>query len=273
MSDFHTFVDGAPAASIPVFDRGLAYGHGLFETMRLSGGSLPLWSLHRERLARGLELLGIPLAVETIDVQLRSCLARLPGDGVIKLIVTGGVGARGYAPLGDTPGSTIIQWMPVPLSMPSVALYPCRYRLPDNPVLAGVKHLNRLDQVLAAAEVPSGFQGLVMDSRDNVVEAVSHNLFCRIDGQWYTPVLNNCGVAGVMRHYLMSEVFPDLGMSVREVALSVDELASAQEAFLSNAVHGIVPVIAIDGVKQWITGAETRQVQQRLADLHNCFGA
>lgn len=267
------FIDGAASDCLTSLDRGFSYGHGVFETMRLYNGQLPLLALHLERLEKGLERLGIKLAASNIKEQLAALLVQMPASGVVKLTVTAGVGPRGYRPPAVASPTVIVHWNPLPSFSASVSLQQCRYRLPSNPALAGIKHLNRLDQVLAAMELEGDRQGLLLDQDDNVVEAISHNIFMRFNGGWQTPRLDHCGVAGVMRHYLLDTLFPVEGLAAEESLIPCGRVVEAEEIFICNAVSGITPVTEIAGMRSWQLQSHTAMLQHRLEENMPCFVA
>ncbi len=221
----------------------------------------------------GLRVLGIPLAPRRLEDELAAALARFPGEGGLKLTVTAGSGQRGYRPAGALAPTVICQWFDAPRPPPAMELQLCRYRLPRNPVLAGLKHLNRLDQVLAAAELEGDHQALLCDSEGLVVEALSHNLFAWRDGEWLTPVLSRCGVRGVMRDLLLEEILPRAGAGAREVDMGVEDLLDSDEVFACNAVAGIVPVTAVSGRRAWREHPRCRHLRQWLGELYPCFDA
>lgn len=261
------FVNGQRHDCLPVGDRGLAYGHGLFETMKLRAGELPLWSLHRERALDGCARLGIAVTADRLDHHLFSLLPALPSDGVVKLIVTAGSGGRGYRlEPGNLAPTVIIQWFSPRPSASSVSAQLCRYRLPHNPHLAGIKHLNRLDQVIAAAELAPDVEGLLLDADGAVIEGLSHNLFVLSEGQWLTPSLDQCGVAGVMRRFVLETLMPALDMPVRVGRLEAGQLGSASELFVCNAVTGVTPVAGIADVGHWSHWPQTRALCNTLEE-------
>mgnify|MGYP003386631673 CR=1 FL=1 len=270
-----SFVDGKPQASLSLNDRGLNYGHGLFETMRLSAGQLPLWHYHRQRLGVGAERLGIALDSSRLDGYLHQALETFPTDGILKLLVTAGLGPRGYRQQGES-SSYALQYFPLPTAanLKALHLQRCDYVLSHNAQLAGIKHLNRLDQVLAAAELKDGYEGLLCDVDGNVTEALSSNIFL-FDGQnWLTPALNLCGVAGVMRRLLCEEIMPSLGLQVVVKPVALANLINASEVFVCNAVRGIQPVCELDGLAHWTlepSGSETEKVITQLAKTYPCF--
>lgn len=263
-----SFLNGQSTAFLSAFDRGLYYGHGLFETLRVCRGEIPLWSLHRARLLADAERLGLTVSSELLE-QYRDQLllaAAAPADGVMKIIITAGEGGRGYAAPDKLVTSYLLQWFPLPennnYAASGIQLWVSEQRLADSPSLAGIKHLNRLEQVLARAEqaVESYPEGLMLDNNGNVIEAIASNLFCYREGVWFTPVLNRCGVAGVMREYLLANHV------VEQCDIILAELTSMDEIFICNSVKGICPVIAIDGVGEWSVGSITQQWQQQLRD-------
>jgi len=266
-------VNGALDATISPLDRGFAYGDGLFETCRVRGGDIALWPLHRSRLTRDAERLGIPLIRDELESQRRQILTSATNaghqEGVLKLIVTRGQGGRGYAP-PDDPDPTLC-WLFFPgvkadweeNARRGIQLRVCRQRLQDNPLLAGLKHLNRLEYVLARSEWGSEYpEGLLLDGRDRVIEGTVSNLFVWIDGQLCTPPLERAGVAGVMRRFIRDQLAPGLGMTVLERNLELADLARARELFVCNSVFGIWPVtrLAPDGCDYPI-GPVTLQLQ------------
>lgn len=261
-------VDGRRSDSLPIDDRGLAYGDGLFETIRFHAGRAPLWPLHMQRLRLGARRLRLAMAVAAQWWQEARSLAG-DDDCVIKLILTRGDG-RGYAPLAGR-GRRIVLRDPMPEIAPSayqrgLRLRWCRLRLATQPMLAGLKHLNRLEQVLARSEWsdPRIDEGLLLDAEGRVISATAANLFVVHHGRLLTPRLNRCGVAGVARAWLLRT-----GRSpvpVLETDLSPGILAEADELFLSNAVRGVQPIRAI-GRRRWPIGPVTKALGATLAGL------
>ncbi|HCO58657.1 MAG TPA: aminodeoxychorismate lyase [Porticoccaceae bacterium] len=277
----HTLlIDGVPATAHLAHDRALQFGHGLFETMCLWQGAIPLLERHLARLARGAEVLGIAYQEDLIRRHLHSALEHFPADGVVKLVLTAGIGKRGYRYCleeGVAEPRCLLYFFERPPQQVGIALQVCDYRLPQNPRLAGIKHLNRLDQVLAAVELADEKEGLLLDSSGNVIEALSSNIFLYCHGQWLSPQLNNAGVAGVMRALLLERVLPLLGKAVQCRDVTLVELAAADEIFICNAVRGIIPVESISGELQWSPrgGAalcdNSRDLQIELNRLYPCF--
>jgi len=268
-----TFIDAVPAAAVDIADRGLAYGHGLFETMRMAKGRIPLWRYHRERLLRGLATLGIELPEQRLDAELFTVVPQVPPEGVLKLMVTAGSGGRGYRPPSKMAPRVLLQWSPAPPALGQVRLQLCSHRLPLHSPLAGIKHLNRLDQVIAAAELRGDNLGLMCDAEGYLVEGVSHNLFMYIDGEWVTPLIDRCGVAGVMREVLMREIFPQAGERRREARCSLEDLRRCEALFLCNAVTGILPASGVDGGVEWNFSSKTRKIRALLEERYPCFTA
>jgi 4-amino-4-deoxychorismate lyase len=251
------WVNGQRSADVDARDRGLAFGDGLFETMRYGPHGIPLLAYHLHRLQAGCSRLSIPidstLLAQELDVALAASIERQP-SGVLKLIVTRGIGGRGYR-ASDVRGPTrVLIASPAPEYPPEwsrdgVVVRYCDLRLGASPALAGLKHLNRLEQVIARAEWddPAIAEGLLCDTRGRIVEGVSTNLFLVSAGRVLTPVIEHCGVAGVMRQYLIEEGLRALGLSASEVACERGMLGGAQELFLCNSVVGIWPIRQLAG--------------------------
>jgi 4-amino-4-deoxychorismate lyase len=246
-------IDGEPRDRVPGRDRGLHYGDGLFETLAVEDGRPCLWGRHMARLAEGCRRLGIPVP-DTAGLAAEA--EREIGGaarGVLKILVTRGRGGRGYAPPREPRPMRLMELSPGPGHPPSwrtrgVRVRRCGMRLSRNPALAGIKHLNRLEQVLARAEWtdPDIAEGLMLDTGDQVIEGTMTNLFL-VDGEGiHTPDLSRCGVAGTMRALVM-EAAREQGIPVSERPLCWSELERARGLFLTNAVIGIWPVRELDG--------------------------
>ena len=276
-NEFLCFINGEPADSILVSDRGLSYGHGLFETIKISNKIAPLLRYHLERLTEGARAIGIACNEALLKKYFYQLLEMIPEDGVVKIIVTAGSGKRGY--FYNKPNSTcyILQWYPIDtnFSLPraqGVSLKCCQHRLPISPLLSGIKHLNRLDQVVARAEWEDEFyDGLMLNQDDYVVECVSSNIFIFKSGTWITPEITECGVAGVMRRYLMDDLFPSTGYIVKEVKLAMNDLLSADEVFICNSIAGILPVLSVDSHCSWPRGNYTQKIQKELHKVFPCY--
>lgn len=257
------------ASQLPLHDRGLAYGDGCFETLRLRQGASPLADLHRQRMMAGARRLGIPFDPAGLDQLLTS----QSGDQVLKVILTRGSGGRGYRLPPQQQPRLIASLHPLPRWPnhwfdPGLKLALCQLRLAHQPALAGIKHLNRLEQVLARAEVDRhGLdEGLLLDQQGHVIELTGMNLFARFDDQWLTPSLDYCGVEGVMRRYLLERLAPQMGLSTRVTTMPLSHLAKAHEVFACNSVAGIFPVRSL-GVWQWPVGDTTLALSAQTQSL------
>ncbi|MEX3773237.1 aminodeoxychorismate lyase [Pseudomonas sp. MYb118] len=259
------WVDGQPAQALSLKDRGLAYGDGLFETIAVKGGQPLLLDRHLSRLALGCSRLAINADQALIRDELLAYAGAL-GEGVLKLIVTRGDGLRGYAPDPSAQARRILQGNP-PAAYPAihaqqgVRLFPCTTRLSAQPLLAGLKHLNRLEQVIARAEWQDTehAEGLMLDEAGRVIEGVFSNLFIVRDGVLITADLQRCGVAGVMRAELLFQA-ESLAIPAQITDISLEQLHGADEVFVCNSVYGVWPVRAY-GDCHWPVGPLTRKLQ------------
>lgn len=254
-------INGEPGSRIEAADRGLQYGDGLFETVLVLGGRPRYWSLHLDRLTTDAARLGIPADPLLMEEEACRLLDSLPGrppearDGILKMILTRGCGGRGYrAPQPSSP-ARILQWHPLPLDLErqrveGVAVTVCRHPLSINPVLAGIKHLNRLDQVMASSELePPWEEGVMCDTEGRLVEGTRSNVFLVEDGCLRTPTLARCGVAGILRGEVL-RLARDRGLPAQVSDMPLQSLLQAQEVFVCNSVAGILPVRRIAAQQQ-----------------------
>ncbi|MDY0250087.1 MAG: aminodeoxychorismate lyase [Pseudomonas sp.] len=265
------WVNGQPSDSIVLADRGLAYGDGLFETIKVRAGRALLLERHLARLHEGCQRLGIPCDMPLLRQELLAYLPQL-GEGVCKLILTRGVGQRGYAlpepcmPQRILQASGLPQW-PKAHRKTGIHLYACQLRLSEQPILAGLKHLNRLEQVLARAEWsdPAYAEGLLLDRQERVVDGVFSNIFIVRNQQLITADLSRCGVAGVMRAELLERA-QDAGIDVQVRDITLQQLQQADEILTCNSLYGIWPVRSY-AMQHWPVGELTRKLQQLINDL------
>jgi 4-amino-4-deoxychorismate lyase len=264
-------VNGIATSQLAVQDRGLAYGDGLFETMRVVEGRLPLGDYHFARLELGALRLRMHADIPLIRAEAEQ-MARSAGDGVLKLILTRGLSQRGYALPTDPRFTRILLAAPAPSYPPEraldgISLFPCTTRLGLQPLLAGIKHLNRLEQVLARAEWQGDAfaEGLMRDWQGRVIECTMSNIFVHLDGAWVTPSLDESGVQGVMRDFLIDRLAAG-GLRVVQRDLSLEELHASSEVFCCNSMFGVWPVVALEN-KRWGVGAQTRAVQAIAAQV------
>ncbi|WP_445937999.1 aminodeoxychorismate lyase [Pseudomonas sp.] len=268
------WVDGQPAELLSVKDRGLAYGDGLFETIAVNAGQPLLLERHLARLAEGCVRLKIPLDLSAVRAQLLA-FSQLLGEGVAKLILTRGDGQRGYAPPQSTQPTLILQATAKPVypaayAQQGVRLFACATRLAEQPLLAGLKHLNRLEQVLARSEWQDAehAEGLMLDAGGRVIEGVYSNLLLVSGGVLITADLSRCGVAGVMRAELLNQAAAQ-GIECQVRDISYAELLAADEVMLCNSVYGVWPVRALLA-HDWPVGPLTRKLQAIARDLLDC---
>jgi len=247
-------INGHPRDSVPAGDRGLQYGDGLFETLAVVAGQPCLWKQHLARLAAGCRRLGIPpLDWEQLAVEAQHLVAN-QARAVLKILVTRGSGGRGYRPPQGAEPTRILSVHPMPdypadWRRAGVRVRLCQTRLGMNPGLAGIKHLNRLEQVMARAEWndPEIAEGLMRDADGHWVAGTQTNLFLvGVDGRLTTPALARCGVAGVMRGWVLEQA-PAHGLPVDETEVESADLAAVRGLFLTNSLIGIWPVRELEG--------------------------
>lgn len=250
-------INGRPGSAVAADDRGLAYGDGLFETIAWRDGVPRLWHRHLLRLETGCRKLGLAAPDPAqLEDEMRM-LAAGRSRGVLKLLLTRGSGRRGYAPPDEQQTTRLLGFFPdLPDASPpgSLVVGLCQTPASLNPILAGLKTLNRLDNVLARAEVAQrGLdEGIMCTPDGQVVGGTAANLFGVRDGVLYTPAMTRAGVAGVMRAQIL-ECAAALGLAVEESIVEAEDLRHMEELFLSNALTGLRSIAALEG--QTCTGA------------------
>lgn len=239
-------INGVSGNQISIRDRGLLYGDGVFRTLIVNRGKPVHWTLHYRKLQHDCNALGLRCPEFSLLSSELAALAAEHPDAVFKIIVTRGQAARGYAPLSGAVPAHIWDASPLPDYPESyftsgVTLRLCELRLSSQPRLAGVKHLNRLENVLAAAECTDAAEGLLLDVDGYVIEGVRSNVFLISAGNLITPDLSRCGVAGVQRDRVIA-CAGKTGLTVEVRNVGLDEVRAADELFLTNSVFGLWPV-------------------------------
>jgi 4-amino-4-deoxychorismate lyase len=243
-----TWIDGVRGDAVPADDRGLQYGDGLFETILVRANRPRFLEAHLARLSNGLDRLAIPFAgFDALRAEIAAACAIAPQLAVLKIIVTrGSARRRGYPPADERPRRILSLWPAAALAEveAGVVVRIAQLRIAEYSALAGLKHLNRLENVLAAAEEGSAFESLLLDTSGNVVSGVMSNVFVVESGRIATPPVDRAGVAGVMRGVVLREA-PKLGIVAAERPLGLADLLAADEAFITNARLGVVPVRSV----------------------------
>jgi 4-amino-4-deoxychorismate lyase len=271
------WINGQPGESIAATDRGLLYGDGLFETLLIHKGQAILLDRHLQRLQQGCTVLGLEFPqclLEEIHLFLNSKQAT---DAVLKIILSRGSGGRGYKPPVIPDPVRILQLHPLPVdiahnSEQGISVMLCQQPISTNSRLAGLKHLNRLDQVLASMELSAGFdEGLMFDDSGILIEGTRSNVFMVSAGKLYTPDLSRAGVAGIMRSWLI-ERFARQQIDIEISRISCGQLERISEMFICNSVFGIWPVTRLVSADKAINlpcGPITRQAQHYLIDIYH----
>jgi 4-amino-4-deoxychorismate lyase len=267
------WVNGRPGGGLSPLERGLHYGDGLFETIACVGGRPRFVDLHLARLRAGCGRLGIEFpALEQLRREILEVAAGT-GRSIIKLLLTRGPAvARGYGTTGtEQPTRLTLRYgweeEDPRLVADGVRVRTAALRLAENPALAGLKHLNRLEQVLARRESPATAfeEALMFSSGGRLISGIMSNVFLVESGALRTPLLDRCGVAGIMRQVVLREA-RRAGIVAAETELAGADLERSREIFLTSAVIGLRPVRELDG-RICAPGAVTRELQRRLAPL------
>ncbi len=265
---FECLVDGEISSYVSAANRGLCYGDGVFETMPVHQGRPRRWQAHMDRLGAGCERLGLSMPPQAVLLREVQTVSAGLADAVVKIILARDGTGRGYLPPEGAASVRVVSAHPYPEDVlerarAGVTAKICDLRLAIQPALGGIKHLNRLEQVLAAVEIrdKGAAEGILLDAEDHVICALSSNIFIVFGERLLTPRLDRCGVRGVLR----SQILGNFTARCEQRRIMVDMLAEADEVFTCNAVRGIVPVTAIDQFEYGI-GPVTHELQTWLLD-------
>jgi len=264
-------INGESRAFIEIADRGFQYGDGLFETIEVRNGQAVFLKQHLQRLGLGCQRLRIPVPdAQLLTFEVNGLCRQMQGtQAVLKIIVTRGSGGRGYRQPDTVQPTRVLSLHPYPdypknYAEQGIVARFCSSRLGLNPGLAGIKHLNRLEQVMARAEWddPGIQEGLMLDINGQVIEGTMSNLFYAKNHRLYTAALTHSGVAGVMRG-LIIQFAAEQGSPVIEHSFTREELLSADEIFVCNSIIGLWPVRQIENT-HFSVGAISQRLQSRL---------
>lgn len=271
------WVDGERSTSLPLPDRGLDFGDGLFETLIIKRGVPQFLQLHLDRLSAGLQVLAFPDCLERAD----NCLTRAARElqqhqwCALRLTVTRGSGPRGYAAPDNATPRIIVTAAPLSQDRQQVAA-PISLGWADmhwssQPLLAGIKHLNRLEQVLVANQLRQveADELVVLDQQGNVCSVSAANLFLVESNKLFTPALETCGIAGTRRRLVVEQFAPALGVSVEEAHISPDRLRQAAEVFVCNSIRGLQPVARLDQ-RHWREHPVCTALHEQYQDAMSC---
>jgi 4-amino-4-deoxychorismate lyase len=267
-------VNGLPDRCVAPDDRGLTYGDGVFRTIAVRAGRVLNWDRHARLLAHDCARIGLPCPAPSLLLEEIGRVAT--GDAVARVIVTRGASGRGYAIPEALDPTRIVSAHPARgdcgEAQQGVRVRRCDLALAIQPRLAGVKSLNRLENVLARAEWrdPEVREGLMADADGRLVEGTMSNVFFTRGGALVTPALSRCGVNGAQRERVL-DLARAAGIACEVRDAGFDELPEADEVFLTNSLIGLWPVVAF-GDRRWNPGPVTRRLQ-RLVEEEDARGA
>ena len=271
------FVNGSEQCNVDVRDRGLQYGDGIFETIAYKNGQLQLWDEHMQRMQDSAERLSLAVTDEYYWLDDIKKL-NLSDDAVIKLTLTRGVSGRGYTYANNDVTSRITavyNWPDYAESnSQGVTACLCETPISVNSALAGIKHLNRLDNVLARNEWSDAHitEGFMLDHNQHVIEGTMSNVFCVLDDELYTPSLQSSGVAGVMRQHIM-KLAEKINIPVNVLDISEQNFLHMDSVFITNSLIGIWPVTKILAGDQQFNFTIAEHVKTILTNLNDSLSA
>lgn len=254
----HALLNGEPAAPQIFQDRACQFGDGLFETIAVRHARPCLWSRHLQRLQTGCQRLGIQVPDAALLLREASTLCGGRERAVLKIIISAGRSGRGYARVTHGPPTRWLACSDWPEDSPwsddkALRVKECTTRLGTQPLLAGIKHLNRLEQVLARRELhPDQHEGVMYDQQGQPLEGIMSNLLLKYPDRYLTPALEVAGVAGTVRQLIIDRQ-QVLGLPLVIERLDRDALYDAEALFMSNALLGIRPVDQLEGHRYPLT--------------------
>ncbi|GGB49282.1 aminodeoxychorismate lyase [Shewanella inventionis] len=266
------WVNHVEQGRISPFDRGLAYGDGVFATMRTAcahqTAAVLYMDLHLQRLQQSSQRLGIQWQANDLLIDQLLSLAKAYPDHCIKLVLTRGEGGRGYQAPDIAKLTEVVSVHPIPShyaqwQQQGISLATSPIRLARQPLLAGMKHLNRLEQVLIKTQplIANTQDWLVLDTDGWVIESSMANIFAIKEGQIFTPAMTHAGVSGVMREQMIDQLLT-AGFAVTTKPLRYEDICSADHIFITNSLFGVVDVNTIDQFQfsRWTLTSRFRQV-------------
>ncbi|MET0988647.1 MAG: aminodeoxychorismate lyase [Steroidobacteraceae bacterium] len=262
----HAWLDGERVLdsehAVALTNRGLHYGDGLFETMLLRAGKIRFLQTHLQRAEEGCRRLHMAAPTSELLQDLR----QLPDDPqpcIVKLLLVRSGTARGYRPALESRPLRLLLLYPWSEAPATLRVQWCSSRWSSNTQLAGLKHLNRLEQVLAQQELgATSDEGLMLDGAGELISATSGNVFLVTNGNLRTPDLRASGVRGVMRTEVIAAA-RTAGITVEECALWPNDVERADEVFVTNALRGLRPVVQLEQ-RRWSPGAIMETLQSSL---------
>jgi len=241
-------IDGKKQSKASIFNRNTQFGDGLFETCLVENKKLLFWSNHFERMKLGCDRLKISMIDETLwlsDIKKAFSLMKID-NCIVKLVLSRGESLRGYSYKDNIRPIriTIVSELKKNNQDKGFSLEFCNSGYNSNPKLAGIKHCNRLEQVIARAGIKVD-DGIMLDENENVVSVTQGNIFCIQGNRLITPNLDKCGIEGTRRAVIL-KIAVDLGFDINIKNLSVEELLRSDEVFISNSIQGVGPVNQIE---------------------------
>ncbi len=262
-------INGKKQSKLSVFDRSVQFGDGLFETCVVKDRKILFWSEHFSRLERGrkkLKINEVGSGQWLKDIAKAISISKLD-NAVVKIILSRGESLRGYGFDEKITPTRIVIISSLPEKVPDeYALTLCKSGYATNQILSGIKHCNRLEQVLARSDM-SADECIMLDENGHVISTTQANIFAIKSNVILTPALDECGIEGTRREVIL-KIARELGMQVDVCSLSVSELLESDEVFIANSVIGIKSVSKINQ-QQFDQHVTTEKVKHALFSLQN----
>jgi len=248
-------INGKKSSGLNPFDRGLAFGDGVFRTMKIQNGVPKFWKFHYEILSHDANSIQIDIPSSRILLNDIKKLFFEPGNFVGKFIITRGVSGRGYQFKNNIKCTRVLlknKFTPVKKEMvkTGVCLQVCKQKISENSTLSGIKHLNRLENVLAKTELEEeNFDGILLDSHGHVNECISSTIIMRVGDTLYVPNQSGAGVSGVTKKIIIDNA-AFMGYKVKIKNILLDDLIKSDEVVITNSIIGAIPIRKINN-KKW----------------------
>ena len=257
-----SLVNGEFISEISVYDRGLNYGDGFFETMKWSidnkgQGKVEFWKRHVKRLKFGCQKILISFSLKKLYDYKKKILKKAcesgRKSGILKIIITRGSGGRGYRLVPKLEPSIILLVYPdvridENFYNEGVNLTYCKKRMSSNHFLGGTKNLNRLDSVLAASEFDENlfFEGIVCNNLGEIIEGTKTNIFFLKNNILHTPNINDVGIKGIIRDVIVEKKKINFFSEIVECKIKKNDIEQAESIFITNSIYKILPVKSLN---------------------------
>ena len=269
-------INGKLTNKISVEDRAVQYGDGVFETIAVKENLLEFWKEHYQRLSKGCKVLKIKCPPEVfLKKEISKFLKKIKKKKfILKIIISRGIGGRGYNPPKKAKSTRILgayNWPNYPEKnfKKGIKIDICKTKLAMQPHLSEIKHLNRLEQIIARSEWQSKniSESIMLDFNENVIEGTMSNIFGVKKNVFYTPDIKFSGIKGIMRNKIL-KLLKTKKEKYKVKKITLKELLNFEEIFICNSIFGIWSVTQILK-KKFPFGKKTKELIDLISNKKN----